>query len=421
MSCQGKGKACANAARRNGVSAQVSMWLNTLGSWSSYRDLTSLDQIPDRTAQITAAVLGIEGLLNGRPQLAGIYGVIIAAHALEYVTGAAATTAVKLYVRGRPIGHHLGIIVRKSPFTPKLAKVVNTATGGRLLDAKGYYFFEGGKTWHCRSYTIQFGDMPKTITTVGSVSMPKREFYFDRPIYVPGDADPPEDGDRYVTIQRLIDTVIGNENPDTIPGFIGSVNEFEDLTIIGKIKRAFFLSNWILVDEMERDGGNVDMARVDYEALANGTAPGNGRYSGGYYQVTPRTPSPISPTAAGAGVTRPWPSITTPRAASIPVRPAASTTPAATTTPTGSAAVTAGVHLPPTAVNYLIDGKARPLIVKRVVNEFGGNGRRLADAMYYDDVLNRWVEVTDKSDRERIAIDTDQNRIAITDAAYWPK
>ncbi|MBN1992737.1 MAG: hypothetical protein JW953_08515 [Anaerolineae bacterium] len=48
MSCEKNGRRAGNAARRNGIWGQVSRYLNTLGSWSTYRDLTGLDQIPER-------------------------------------------------------------------------------------------------------------------------------------------------------------------------------------------------------------------------------------------------------------------------------------------------------------------------------------------------------------------------------------
>ena len=251
MSCDNNGRTVSNtASRRNGIMGQASKYLNTLGNWSTYRDLNSVEDIPERIGQVTTAFFGLEGLgKNGFPRLAGILGAVMAVHALEQVTGAGVTFGARLLGRGEPIGKDRGIILRQSPLTPRMAGAVNRLTGGRLLNAKGYYFFESGRTWHSQTATVQVGDTPKTLTHVRSYSVPSREYYFDREL----------------SPQTVIDVVKGDRDPDTVPGFIGSVNELENVTALGGLKRAFFAANWLLIDEGERDEGGPGF--VDYDAL----------------------------------------------------------------------------------------------------------------------------------------------------------
>jgi hypothetical protein len=103
----------------------------------------------------------------------------MAVQALEQVTGAGVTFGARLLGRGEPVGKYRGIILRQSPLTPRMAGAVNRLTGGRLLEAKGYYFFESGRTWHSQSMKVQVGNTPKTLTHVRSYSLPHREYYFD--------------------------------------------------------------------------------------------------------------------------------------------------------------------------------------------------------------------------------------------------
>ncbi|MEW5961866.1 MAG: hypothetical protein AB1801_29445, partial [Chloroflexota bacterium] len=148
----------ADPTRRNGIIHQTQRYLDTLGRWSTYRDLGRAEEIPERIAQVTGAFFGLKGLVEGHPRLAGLLGIIIGLHALEQLTGGLATTGMRLYGRGRPVASYRGIMIRKSPFTPRTAAAMNRLTGGRVLAATGYYFFEGGRTWHCQSTTLQFGD-----------------------------------------------------------------------------------------------------------------------------------------------------------------------------------------------------------------------------------------------------------------------
>jgi hypothetical protein len=116
------------------------------------------------------------------------------------------------------VASYRGITIRKSPFTPEAAQALDQVTGGRLSLTAGYYFFESGRTWHCQSLTLQFGSEVRSLTQLHSFSLPQREFFFDRPVVVPSDREP-EEGERTISIQRIIDLVKGGELPETIPGF----------------------------------------------------------------------------------------------------------------------------------------------------------------------------------------------------------
>ncbi|MEW5960063.1 MAG: hypothetical protein AB1801_20260 [Chloroflexota bacterium] len=182
----------ADPTRRNGVIHQTQRYLDTLGSWSTYRDVGSLEELPERIAQLTAAYFGLKGLTEGRLHLSGILGAIIFVHALEQVTGGVATTGMRLLAQGRPLASYRGITIRQSPFTPKVAQVLDQMTGGRVLAAGGCYFFESGRTWHCQSLILPLGDERRTLTRLQTFSLPQREFFFDRPVIVPGDREPEE-------------------------------------------------------------------------------------------------------------------------------------------------------------------------------------------------------------------------------------
>lgn len=62
-----------------------------------------------------------------------------------------------------------------------------------------------------------------------------------------------------------MDVVKGLTQSEQVPGYIGSTNELENITPLGKVKRSLFAASWFLVDESERDtGGGIGYA--DYQA-----------------------------------------------------------------------------------------------------------------------------------------------------------
>jgi hypothetical protein len=276
LSCEkGARRYSRDAATRNGIGGQVNRYLNTLGSWSTYRDIGSAEEIPERIAQVTGAYFGIKGLIEGHPRLVGVLGAIIGVHALEKVTGGMATTGMRLYGRGKPVASYRGIMIRKSPFTERSARALNRLTGGRVLAASGYYFFEGGRTWHSQSTTVQLGDEARTLTRVKSFSLPQREYFFDRPVTVPGDREPAE-GEKTIPIQRVIDTVKGDEKPDAILGFIGGINELEGITLLRNIKHTLVCG--------QLAAGGPQRAGRQRRGICRLRSPGQRRPAGQRYQ-----------------------------------------------------------------------------------------------------------------------------------------
>lgn len=404
MSCDRSGRRCADAAKRNGLSGQVSRYLNTVGSWSTYRDLGGVEEVPERLAQVTAAFFGLKGLLAGRPQLTGILGVIIGLHALEQVTGSTITFGMRLLARGRPLYQpYRGITLRQSPFTPRVARLVNRLSGGRVSDSQGYYFFQGGRTWHYQALTLELADETRTLAVLRSFSIPHREFFFDRAI-------PPDDS---------INLALGDRDPDTIPGYIGSVNEFEDATgAIGNLKRVFFVANWLLVDPGERDsGGGAAADIVDYDALVKGLPPG-GQDQG--QKINVRT-APRGGTVYTTG-SRHYPSTTPVRPTPSPILRPAGPPMQATRTTTEQTAYGANLFAPgdrPARQTVEVDGQVRPLVIRRLMTD-PLSGRRRAEAAYYDETLGQWRLIDDTAAREQIAAQVEAGQLALDPSGAWP-
>jgi hypothetical protein len=393
---------------------QAQRYLDTLGHWDTYSDINSIEAIPERIAQVTAAYFDLKGLAEGRIRLSGILGAIILLHTLEQVSGGLATTGMRLYARGKPVASYRGITIRKSPFTPKAAQLLDQVTSGRLLATDGTYFFEAGRTWHCQSLILQVGDEVRTLTRLHSFSIPQREFFFDRPVVVPSDREP-EAGERTISIQRIIDLVKGDEFPETIPGFIGSVNELESLTLLRSIKHLLFMINWLLIDPAERDQGSQP---VDYGTVLKGSPPGGTGHSG-ISQIT-RPPSGPAPT------THLWPSTSR----TIPSRLSPPSTlspyeanllgeePPAGFTPAN------GQPGPATPVaryrdRIRIDNRDYPLVIKRVVMS-PINGQCKVDAVYYDDRVGCWCDIVDEETRINLARAVEAGLMSVIDPIHWP-
>lgn len=416
MSCGKNGGLCANAAKRNGIFGQASRAANTLGSWGTYRNVDSPEKIPEEVAKITAKFFGLDGLLGGNPRMLGLMGAIMGVHGLEQGTASVITTADRLHGRrGKPLAQYNGIIIRNRPSILKWANGLNRVAGGRILAAKGYSFTEGGRTWTCSSMTLQVGDMPRTITRVRSWSIPHREFYFDRPMYIAGLEDDPAEDERAISMQRVIDIVRGDEDPDVVPGFIGSVNELEDLTgILGLAKRGLFAVNWMTVEEGERDRGSTGY--VDYEALVQGTAPGaskNTTVLGGGKSSNGVTPI-MKPVGAASS-----PGL--PNFYYAPATPVTSQQYGLDLFKTSAPAVRPRVALT-SLPGYQLEGRVYPLIVKNVLSDplHPLNAAR-AEAIYYDAGINKWRTVVDDVDKEEIASLVKQGAIRVTPQNEWPE
>jgi hypothetical protein len=428
LSCERNQKLAARAASRNGIMGQVNRYLNTLGNWSTYQDLSSLEDLPGRIGDVTTKFFGVDGLAQGSPRLAGILGVVMGVHAMEQVTGAIATSGMRLLARGRPLARYRGVIVRESKLTPIKARALYRLTAGRLQDAAGYYFHEGGRTWHCQSFTVAIKGTPRTLTHIRSLSLPHREHFFDRPLTLADNGDqPPTIGDdanpRSVSIQRVIDAAMGDEEPGSIPGYIGSTNEFENATSLGSFKRALFAANWFLVDESERDlPSGPDF--VDYDALIKGKPPGPS--NGGYSQLS----RPSSPSSGGGYTGRTygstnWPSTTARTIPATPTSPGniAPSVPASEARPYGTQLFRSGSGVTPPVSGDPYErikdryrapnGQQYPLVIRGVKTNPLSMAKR-ADAIYYDGEMKRWREIVDDEVREALAKEVEAGNLPVT-------
>ncbi len=430
MSCNSKGLRCANAARQNGIWGQMSGALNALGNWSTWKDVKNKDEALDRLAKVTSAYLGIKGIDSEGIKLSSkILAAIVAVHAAEQITGAVATSGMRLFARGTPVGKYGGVIIRKSPIVPAKAKAIGRVIGQRLTEADGYYFHDRGRTWHCQSLTFNVKGTPRTLTHIRSYSMPYREFFFDRPLTLDPKADRSvvgEDGQtRSVSVQQVIDVIKGYEDPDQIAGYIGYTNELENMIGLGGAKRALFAANWFLVDEFERDDPANNAHFVDYDALIHGRPPS--RQAEGYYQ----------PSRQGD---KDWPSTqgSTGRSREIPVMP--HRTPDFYGQNLFSSAGKRPVPRPipgleerkppPSEVireiyNTIVDryehpdtGQPVPLIVEKLVG--GPTGKSLAEARYFEPGTGEWVRIDNGNVRERLARAVENGNMRLA-SDYWLK
>jgi hypothetical protein len=247
------------------------------------------------------------------------------------------------------------------------------------------------------------------------LSLPAREFYFDRPVTVTGDREPKE-GEKSIPIQRVIDTIKGDEEPDAVPGFIGSINELEGLSpALKNAKQALFAANWLLMDQGDREGGPD---YVDYEGLVKGRPAGSSSSGGGVYEMARRA-------VGGSAGTR-WPSTRSGQSApgtssvrKIPIR-RATEAPAATPQPYGANLFRSGPQsqkgFDPGRLKdrIRIDGQEYPLAVTRVVRS-PLTGVEKAEAMYYDQKIDRWREVTEEEEKVKLAKAVRDGQISVVD------
>jgi hypothetical protein len=394
MSCDRNGRRCSSAASRNGISGYFSRYLNTVTNWQTYGDVGNIEDIPQRVLDVTARFFGLDGRIKG------VFGVLIATHLAEQITGAVATMAARLTLRGKPFGRYRGITLRESPISPRVGRAQARILGAsRVLESRGFYFHESGRTWHCNSTTYRVGDTPKTLTHIQSLSIPNREYFFDRELQ-------PQD---------VVDLVLGDRDPDTIPGYIGSCNEIDGVLGFTKaIKRLLYVGNWLLVDEGERDAGEE---LVDYGDLGRGP------------DGQPSSPSSGSPwrSPSGSGAPGGYGGYRSP---SLRAGPDWSNTyrrygPQGYTSDV-QAVVDDDYRVDPASFvgnlwdtghngrprqTMSVDGREVPLSIRGI--RTAPDGRRLADAWYYRN--NQWWPVKSERTREAIAMDVAQGVLA-TDA-----
>ncbi|MEW5956104.1 MAG: hypothetical protein AB1801_00145 [Chloroflexota bacterium] len=192
-----------------------------------------------------------------------------------------------------------------------------------------------------------------------------------------------------------------------MPGFIDSVNELENLTILRPIKLLLFVTQWLLIDPAERDH---DSRPVDYETMVKGSGdPSSG--SSSIYHI----PRPLTGPAAGSL----WPSTSRITLA----RPPANTPPPP---PFEADLFSAGPANGPAgpAARYKdrlrIDNRDYPLVIKRVVASPFNGGTRKVDTVYYDDRLGRWCDIVDEETRKSLARAVEAGLVSVVDPAYWP-
>jgi hypothetical protein len=390
MSCDRNGRRCASAAQRNGISGYFSRYLNTLTTWQTYGDLTQVADIPQRVLDVTGRFFGI-----GDGKLRGIFGVLIATHLVEQITGAVATMGARMLLRGKPFGRYRGITLRESPVSPKVGRGQARLLGDRMLEAKGFYFHEAGRTWHSHTATYRVGDVAKTLTHIQSLSLPNREYFFDREL----------------APQDVVDMVLGDRDPDTIPGFIGACNEIDGVLGVTKsIKRLMYIGNWLLVDDMERDAGaelvDYDIGRGPYTGQPRGTSPasppGGSSPPGGYGGYR-------SPTYASRAS---WSEAYRQHGSQGYTSDVTYTSPDDQVDPLDfvGSLWDAGAN-GRSKQTVSVDGRECPLSIRGI--EVAPDGRRLAQAYYHRN--NQWWQVKDERLRERLARDVYRGALA-TDA-----
>jgi hypothetical protein len=290
MTYQNNGRV--SAARRNGLLHYLNELLSSLGSWRTYEGVAGPGDLLKKLNQTSARFIGIDFLgEDGEIKLKSVLLAVMVVHALELLTGGAITFAARLFIRGKVLGQWRGIVIRDSPMSDKKARLLHLVSGGWVLpEAIGCYFFEGGRTWEVESFAVSGRGCIRAITRVGSLGIPRREFFFDRPVIIPA-----EDGQglvgnneaigadgqkRGVPIQSVIEIVLGRVSPWGVPGFIGSVNDLENVVGgLGWAKRLLFMLSWFLIDEAERDVPLDGM--VDYSTF-NGFPQKPGLWGGSF-------------------------------------------------------------------------------------------------------------------------------------------
>jgi hypothetical protein len=275
-----------------------------------------------------------------------------------------------------------------------------------LVDAEGVYFFESGRTWHSQTVIVALWDTQRTLTHLRSLSLPYREYYFDRE----------------VAPQTLVDLVKDSRASDSIPGFIGSVNELETITSLGYLKRAFFAANWLLIEPGERDDGSP--GPVDYQALIQGKPPGSGGLGGsGYARPSSPFSGPGGMRPGGAGRPgRSWPSTTNYASAvstepnrmpgggngtsrSVPLRPLPEpATPGAPPADDPYIRIKARYQTP--------DGRYHPLLIRGITTHPITLVKKV-DAIYYDGDTRRWCEIVDDDARLALAKEVEAGTLKV--------
>ena len=264
MVCNRNGERCANAGRRNGIVSHMNKAVGSMSSWQAL-DLAAQasrnwQDVPGALTDMGLGMVGMSRNAQGQLRLQNLAGVQLAVHALEYGTSAAATSLIRAGVRGKPYGQYRGVIFRKNPYLPLMQKVrdyqkfvgpLNPRNWYKPAVTDGFYFHQGGQTWSALVTEHQVTpDTQKTLMSVKQIGFPSRGHYFDRRI----------------DERDVADVVLGDRDPETIAGYLGSTNEVDAVVEpFGRAKKALMAANWLLVDDTERDIRVTD--RVDYGTM----------------------------------------------------------------------------------------------------------------------------------------------------------
>ncbi|MEM7032534.1 MAG: hypothetical protein AAF629_23475 [Chloroflexota bacterium] len=297
MSCERANRRCGSAASRNGVTGHLSRAVGAMSSWRTLNQILSgnanWSEMPNRWVDkaLDSVGLGLDG--KGKLYLKNVAGLIIATHALEQGTGITATLLARNAVRGKPFGQYRGILLRRNPYLANVEKArkfnylraphhPSVRFKSQIKD--GYYFHQGGRTWSCLTTDYQISkDTNKTLTTVKSLSLPNRGYYFDRPI----------------DERDVVDIVLSDKDPETIPGYLGQTNEVDGILFpLREAKKALMGLNWLSMDDTERDSVELDF--VDYGTLDR---PRTSSYTSRYPHYASRV-SPANRPSAYANLAR---------------------------------------------------------------------------------------------------------------------
>jgi hypothetical protein len=206
----------------------------------------------------------------------------------------------------------------------------------------------------------------------------------------------------------VVDLVKGDRDPDTVPGFIGSVNELENITPLGGLKRAFFAANWLLIDEGERDEGSPGY--VDYDALV-GNRPTGGS---GYYQTSRPSGSYSSYRSDWPSTSRRIPVSSSSPPQAVPIRPSEPPQPYGTQYFRSSAAPASSDPYERITDRYrTADGKLYPLLIRGLKTNPLTMARK-ADAIYYDGELKRWREIVDDEAQLALAREVEAGKLKVS-------
>ncbi len=411
-------KLVVSAARRNGLMGYLDNLISTLGNWKTYEGVKSPQDLMTRFSQVTMRFVGLDFGQEGGLQIKGILLGILAIHALEQITGGTVTLTTRLFLRGQVLGAWGGVIVRQNPLTPKKARLLGFISGGLVSPHPiGVYWHEGGRTWEAESFGLNIKGNVRAITRIGSLSVPRREHFFDRPLIIPGMALSDKvtigaDGQaRGVPIQSVIDIVLGQEHPHNVPGYIGSTNDLENVvSALGWAKRLLFMISWFLIDESERDVPLSNL--VDY-ASVNGTQkrattgasstwanPAYGRKAGGS-TVYPSTTVPqsgyVSPQSIQGVQLSFDPTFTVPPAPARPDQPPPEDTPYRTIKD-----------------RIKLGDKFYPVLIKSILRHPIHTDQRVVDAIFYDPADRQWKSIADPNALTWLLQQVQTGRMAIT-------